>query len=458
MAIAIALIALALGSVLFHFLSPWYFTPIASNWGAIDTTITITFWVTGIVFIAVSLFMAAAVIRYRHRPGSRAAYQPENKKLEWWLLLTTAGGVAAMLAPGLLVWADVVRVPKDAHTIEVLAQQWHWTYRLPGGDGKLGTVHSRFVSDANPFGMNPADPNGRDDLLLASPEIHLPVGQPVKLLLRSKDVLHNFSVAQLRVKMDLVPGLVTYTWFTPTRTGSYDLLCEELCGIGHFAMRGRLVVVEPAAFQAWLGRQQTFAQAGARTPPDAAAGKSLFAACAACHGASGEGNVALHAPKLSGQGAWYLERQLRLFRQGARGTHEKDVFGRMMAPMAATLADDAAVANVAAYIATLPDTPVQATIKGDVDNGRRRYATCAACHGADGRGAAATNAPRIQGMSDWYLATQLKNFRDGVRGGHAQDAYGSQMALVAGMLADDAAIGDIVAYIHSRQARNGEAK
>src|SRR4051812_7041966 len=105
MAIAIALIVLALGSVLFHFLSPWYFTPIASNWGAIDTTIGITFWVTGFVFVAVNLFMAWAVIRYRHRHDSRAAYQPENKKLEWWLLGITAGGVAAMLAPGLLVWA-----------------------------------------------------------------------------------------------------------------------------------------------------------------------------------------------------------------------------------------------------------------------------------------------------------------------------------------------------------------
>jgi cytochrome c oxidase subunit 2 len=270
------------------------------------------------------------------------------------------------------------------------------------------------------------------------------------MLLRSKDVLHNFSVAQLRVKMDMVPGLVTYVWFTPTRTGSFDLLCEELCGIGHFAMRGRLVVDEPGAVQAWLERQPTYAQAHARPPGDAVAGKAAYTACAACHGANGEGNVALNAPRLSGQGAWYLERQLRLFKQGARGTHDKDVFGKMMAPMAATLADDSAIANVAAYIASLPDAPVTTTIKGNVDNGRQRYATCAACHGADGRGIAATNAPRLQGMSDWYMATQLKNFRDGVRGAHAQDIYGGQMALIAGMLSDDAAIGDILAYINSR--------
>ncbi len=458
MAIAVALVVLALGSVLFHFLSPWYFTPIASNWGAIDTTISITFWVTGVVFVAVSLFMAWSVMRYRYREGGRASYEPESKKLEWWLLVLTAAGVAAMLAPGLLVWAEVVKVPNDAQVVEAVAQQWHWSYRLPGKDGKLGTVHSRFVTDQNPFGMNPADPSGRDDVLLSSPELRLPLGKPVKLLLRSKDVLHNFSVAQLRVKMDLVPGLVTYSWFTPTRTGSFDLLCEELCGVGHFAMRGRLVVEEPAAHQAWLDKQPTFAQASTRVPGDAVAGKAAYATCAACHGANGEGNVALNAPKLSGQGAWYLERQLQLFKQGARGTHEKDVFGKLMAPMAATLVNDAAVANVAAYIASLPDAPVAATIKGDVDSGRRRYATCAACHGADGAGIAATNAPRLKGMSDWYMATQLKNFRDGVRGHHAQDIYGGQMALIAGMLGDDAAVGDVLAHINRLAARNGESR
>jgi len=247
-----------------------------------------------------------------------------------------------------------------------------------------------------------------------------------------------------------VPGLVTYTWFTPTKVGSYDLLCEELCGTAHFAMRGRLVVDEPAAYQAWLDRQATYAQARARPAGDAVAGKASFAVCTACHGANGEGNVALNAPRLSGQGAWYVERQLKLFKQGGRGTHQKDVFGKMMAPMAATLPDDTAIANVAAYIATLPDTPAAATLKGDVHNGQQRYATCAACHGADGRGNFATNAPRLQGMSDWYMARQLRNFREGVRGAHAQDLYGSQMTLVSGMLADDAAIGDILAYINSR--------
>lgn len=448
-AVAIVLVVLLAASLLFHFLSPWYFTPIASNWGTIDNTISITFWVTGFVYVAVTLFLAYALIRYRYRKEARAAYEPENKKLEWWLLIVTTVGVAAMLAPGLVVWAKFVDVPKDAAVVEAVGQQWNWSYRLPGKDGKLGTVDARYVTDENPFGMNPADANGQDDVLVSSPELHLPVGKPVNLLLRSKDVLHNFTVAEFRAKMDLVPGHVTHFWFTPTRAGSFDLLCEELCGTGHFAMRGRVVVEEEAAFQAWLQRHPTYAQQRARPAGDAAAGQALFAPCAACHGPQGEGNRALNAPKLSGQQAWYLKRQLAQFKQGARGTHDKDAFGKIMVPMAATLADDTAIDNVVAFIKTLPDKPAAATVKGNAKSGQPRYSTCATCHGPDGRGIAATNAPRLVGMDDWYMVTQLRNFRQGIRGAHPRDLYGSQMALMGAILASDEAVDDVVAYINT---------
>ncbi|TIM96363.1 MAG: cytochrome-c oxidase, partial [Mesorhizobium sp.] len=104
MAIALVLVLVVVGSVLFHFLSPWWWTPIASNWDYIDNTIIITFWITGVVFAAVVLFMAYCVFRFRHREGNQAAYEPENKRLEWWLTIVTAIGVTAMLVPGLLVW------------------------------------------------------------------------------------------------------------------------------------------------------------------------------------------------------------------------------------------------------------------------------------------------------------------------------------------------------------------
>src|SRR3546814_19713519 len=108
MSIVIMLLVVAIGSVLFHLFSPWWWPPIASNWRYIDDTIIITFWITGVVFVAIVLFMAYCVFRFRHRPGIRAAYEPENKKLEWWLSIGTGVGIAAMLAPGLFVWNQFI--------------------------------------------------------------------------------------------------------------------------------------------------------------------------------------------------------------------------------------------------------------------------------------------------------------------------------------------------------------
>jgi cytochrome c oxidase subunit 2 len=450
MVVAIVLVILVLGSLLFHFLSPWYFTPIASNWGAIDGMLSVTILVTALAFIAVNLFMAYCLVRFRHRQGSKAAYEPESTKLETWLLVLTAVGIAALLAPGLVVYAKFVDAPKEAKVFEAVGRQWHWMFRFPGKDGVLGTVDARYVSDSNPFGIDPNDPNGQDDILVASPELHLPVGVPQKALLRSIDVLHDFTVPQFRFKMGLIPGLVTHTWFTPTRTGTFDLLCQELCGVGHFTMRGKVVVEDGAAFESWLGGHPTFAQAAAQVPGDVAAGASLFAVCSACHGPQAEGNPALHAPKLSGQAEWYLRRQLKNFKSGARGTHDKDVFGKTMAPMAATLADDAAIDNVVAYIRTLPDNPAPPTLAAtDTDNGRSLYATCAACHGADGHGIQATNAPRLAGMSDWYVLTQLQNFEHGVRGLNPKDPYGPQMASMSAMLKDDRTRADLAGFVNS---------
>ncbi|HEX8665555.1 MAG TPA: cytochrome c oxidase subunit II, partial [Beijerinckiaceae bacterium] len=214
MAIAIVLLLIAVGSVVFHMVSPWWWTPIASHWSYIDHTLTITFWITGAVFVAVVGFTAYCVWRFRHKPGQTALYEPENKKLEWWLTVATAVGVAAMLAPGLYVWHQFVTVPHDATEVEVVGRQWSWSYRLPGKDGKLGTSDTRLVSADNPLGLNPNDPNGKDDVVIETEDLHLPIGKPVKMLLRSVDVLHDFYVPEFRGKMDMIPGLVTYFWMT----------------------------------------------------------------------------------------------------------------------------------------------------------------------------------------------------------------------------------------------------
>jgi len=248
--------------------------------------------------------------------------------------------------------------------------------------------------------------------------------------------------------MDMVPGSVSYMWLEPTKVGEYEVLCEELCGIAHHAMRGRVVVDEPEDFQAWVDSQPTFAEIQARAPGDPALGATSYALCAACHGSQGEGLVAMNAPKLSGQDPRYLKRQLRNYKRGLRGTHEDDVYGKQMAPMAATLVNDASIDNVIAYIGTLPDTPAPATIDGDIAHGAKLYALCANCHGDDGLGIP-MNAPRQAGISDWYLLNQLKNFNQGLRGHHPEDLEGKQMGFMARTLHDDQAMRDVVAYINT---------
>ena len=456
MALAVVVTLLVIGSLVFHFVSPWWFTPLASNWSAIDDTIILTFWVTGIVFVAINLFLAWCVYRYRYKEGQKASYEPENSRLEIWLTGITTVGVIAMLAPGLIVWAEFVQVPDNAVEVEVIGQQWHWSYRYPGDDGEFGDVDPTLISVGNPFGMDPTDERGQDDILVANPQMHLQIDQPVKILMRSKDVLHNFSVAEFRVKMDMVPGMLTYMWLTPTLEGSYDVLCEELCGMAHHAMRGKVVVEGKDAYEAWIASQPTYAEILAATPGDAVAGKTAYGPCAGCHGQNGEGNLAMNSPKLSGIDDWYLRRQLNNYKLVTRGTDPSDVFGAQMRGMVATLFNDKAINDVVAYIGTLPDTPAEPTISGNISNGKKLYETCVNCHGAEGQGIWAMNAPRIAGISDWYTANQLRNFRDGLRGAHPQDFYGQQMAQMAQMLNEEHEINDVIAYMNTLGASFGE--
>ena len=252
------LLLVIVGSVLFHIFTPWYSTPIASNWSNIDKTIELTFWMTGGVYVAVLGFMTYCVIRFRNKEGHRADYEPESKKLEIILTVLTTIGVAGLLAPGLIVWDEYVSPPEDAMPIEAMGQQWHWSFRLPGEDGVLGTTDARNINADNPFGMNKNDPNGQDDILIEGDDLHLELEKPVKFLLRSIDVLHNFYVPQFRAKMDLVPGMVTYYWIRPTLAGGYEILCAELCGVGHHAMRGFVKVEGKEDYKNWLDDQSTF--------------------------------------------------------------------------------------------------------------------------------------------------------------------------------------------------------
>jgi len=180
---------------------------------------------------------------------------------------------------------------------------------------------------------------------------------------------------------------------------------------------------------------------------DAATGKTLFGICVACHGANAEGNQALNAPSNAGQDEWYVVRQLKNFKEGIRGADPKDTYGAQMRPMAMALTDDQAIADVAAYIATLSAPTPAITVEGDTAIGKQLYGVCTACHGGSGEGNKALNAPRLTGQHDWYTVRQLQNFKAGIRGAHPKDVYGAQMRPMAAVLADDQAIANVSAYI-----------
>jgi cytochrome c oxidase subunit 2 len=255
----------------------WWWTPIASNWTFIDTADYVTFWITGVGMTLVIFFEAYCIYRFPYKgEGSKSEqYNPESVKLETFLFFSTTSLVVAMLLPGLFAWGDFVSPPEDAKQVEVVSEQWTWSYRFPGKDGEFGTTNPRKWSDENPFGIDPDDPKGKDDILVEDTELHLPIDVAYIVSSRSKDVLHNFSVTQFRAKTDAVPGMVTSWWFTPTKIGEFNVMCFELCGVGHHTMRGMVVIEEESAFQAWLQKQPTFKQSMADAGTDAEDGENI---------------------------------------------------------------------------------------------------------------------------------------------------------------------------------------
>ena len=187
--------------------------------------------------------------------------------------------------------------------------------------------------------------------------------------------------------------------------------------------------------------------ADAHAAGDPVKGKELFIFCMGCHGQNAEGVSALQAPANAGQDLWYMFRQMNNYRAGIRGVHPNDTFGAQMRPMALTLTDEQAVQDVVAYIGTLDTPDPQATIEGDIEAGKKAYETCIPCHGAYGEGVKTLDAPRLSKQYDWYLVSQLNNFKADIRGTHQNDIYGAQMRIMAQMLETDEQVRNVAAYI-----------
>jgi cytochrome c553 len=185
------------------------------------------------------------------------------------------------------------------------------------------------------------------------------------------------------------------------------------------------------------------------TTDAATRGREVFETCVPCHNSDGSGNSAIGAPNIAGMKEWYVERELDKFRAGSRGMHFSDVEGMRMRPMALSLESEDDVKSVAHYVETLTPVPHAASLPGDAQAGAALYATCAACHGDNGAGNQDLGAPRIAGTDDWYLATELRKFKSGIRGVNPKDREGRLMRPMALTLRTDDAIRNVVAYVQT---------
>ena len=252
------LLLVLVGGTVAHFAIPKYHAPapISDTAQEVDQQYHLTLYLMGAVFVLAQIALAVAVLSYRDK-GKRARFLNGNNALE---ALWTVAAIALFLGLGTMgrkAWADVRYTGPEAGgvQIEVTGAQFVFTFRYPGPDGKFGKLDPQLISaDAgNPLGLDPGDPAGRDDIVTST--LTVPVGRPVELLIRSQDVVHNFFVRELRLQQDAVPGLVIPIHFTADRTGRFNIVCTQLCGLGHQKMHAYLDVVDENAYENFLRQQ-----------------------------------------------------------------------------------------------------------------------------------------------------------------------------------------------------------
>ena len=222
--------------------------PLASENGQdVDNLIIYVHWLMLVLFIGWIIYFFYAVWRFRSSRNPKADYVGVRNHASTYIELAVAGVEAVLLVVvAVPLWAKAVDKfpPTDKSTvIQIVAQQFAWNARYAGPDGIFGKQDMKFVTSDNVFGVDPSDPNGKDDIQVLN-EIHVPVNKPVIMYVSSKDVIHSLKIIAMRVCQDAIPGLRIPVWFVPTQTGRYQINCAQLCGNGHAAMTGGFLVVQ----------------------------------------------------------------------------------------------------------------------------------------------------------------------------------------------------------------------
>ena len=239
--------------------------PLASaHGGEIDHMIGIVHWLMLVLFVGWGIFFVYSIFRFRKAKNVRADYKGVKSHLSSYLELGVAlfEGVL-IVAFAVPIWTNRVNAfppENDATVVRVVAQQFAWNIHYPGPDGRFGQTELSLVNEeTNPLGLDRTDPSAKDDIVTNN-QLHLPVDKPVIVYLSSKDVVHSFSLPVMRIKQDVIPGQVIPVWFVPTKTGEYEIACAQLCGLGHYRMRGYLTIQTKEEFDAWLKEQASFLQ------------------------------------------------------------------------------------------------------------------------------------------------------------------------------------------------------
>lgn len=234
----------------------------------IDLMLYITIAVTGVVFVITQILLFWFAFKYQEKDDHKAYYFPHNTKLE--LLWTTVPAIflTVLVVFGLKYWFKITSdAPKDAVVVEVTGHQFAWEFRYPGPDGILGKKNFKLTKGANSLGVDFNDPASLDDIHVAA-TMHIPVKKPIKFVINAQDVIHDVGLSHFRMKMDAVPGIPTTLWFTPlytteemkVRSGNpnfvYEISCDQICGKGHFSMRGVIIVESDEDYKKWLATQE----------------------------------------------------------------------------------------------------------------------------------------------------------------------------------------------------------
>ncbi len=235
----------------------------------IDQMIVLVHWLMAVLFVGWGIYFVYVLFRFRRGANPHASYEGAHGKFAKYVEIAVVVAEAILLVVyAIPAWANrVADLPDESQAVvvRVTGKQFEWDIRYPGRDGRFGRTDITLVSAENPLGLDRTDPDAKDDITEIN-QLNLPVDRPVLVHLTSMDVIHSFGLFEMRVKQDAIPGLDIPVWFIPNRIGQYDITCSQLCGLGHYRMRGFLNIQSAQDYQAFLDGEEAALQ-----PPPAAA-------------------------------------------------------------------------------------------------------------------------------------------------------------------------------------------